>query len=41
VQYGKLIEAARAEIETTATRGWLARTLRDFVFKSCFPHRLC
>jgi glycolate oxidase iron-sulfur subunit len=33
VQYGRLIEAARSEIEAATTRPWLARTVRSFVFK--------
>jgi glycolate oxidase iron-sulfur subunit len=37
VQYGRLIEAARSEIETTTERGWLARTVRNFVFKKLLP----
>jgi glycolate oxidase iron-sulfur subunit len=37
VQYGKLIEAARAEIETSTERGWFTRKLRDFVFRKLLP----
>lgn len=37
VQYGRLIEAARAEIEANTTRPWLARTARDFVFRRLLP----
>jgi len=37
VQYGRLIEAARAEIENTTERTWLARTVRDFVFRKLLP----
>jgi glycolate oxidase iron-sulfur subunit len=37
VQYGRLIEAARAEIETSAPRGWLASKVRDFVFRKLLP----
>jgi len=37
VQYGRLIEAARAEIETTTERSWLTRKVRDFVFKKLLP----
>ncbi len=33
VQYGRLIEAARTEIENNIKRGWLSQTLRDFVFR--------
>jgi glycolate oxidase iron-sulfur subunit len=32
VEYGKLVEAARAEIENTVTRPWPARLMRRFVF---------
>ena len=37
VQYGRLIEAARAEIEAKTERGWLASTLRNFVFRKLLP----
>jgi len=37
VQYGRLIEAARAEIENNTERGWFAKTLRDFVFRKLLP----
>lgn len=37
VQYGRLIEAARAEIEASAPRGWLTRKVRDFVFRKLLP----
>ena len=37
VQYGRLIEAARAEIEAKTERGWLAQTVRDFVFRKLLP----
>src|ERR1700760_3417811 len=33
VQYGRLVEAARAEIENTVRRPWPARALRHFVFR--------
>jgi glycolate oxidase iron-sulfur subunit len=33
VQYGRLVEAARADIEAHTTRPWMARTMRSFVFK--------
>src|ERR1700710_2459956 len=33
VQYGKLVEAARSEIEAHTKRGWLARLTRNFVFR--------
>jgi glycolate oxidase iron-sulfur subunit len=32
VQYGRLVEAARADIETKVARPWTARLLRRFVF---------
>ncbi len=37
VQYGRLIEAARADIESNTVRSWPARTLRDFVFRRLLP----
>jgi glycolate oxidase iron-sulfur subunit len=37
VQYGRLVEAARAEIETKTKRPWLTRKLRDFVFRKLLP----
>lgn len=37
VQYGRLVEAARAEIEAKTPRGWLARTVRNFVFRKLLP----
>jgi len=37
VQYGRLIEAARADIENNTQRGWFSRTLRDFVFRKLLP----
>jgi len=37
VQYGKLVEAARAQIENEVERGFWARTLRDFVFRQLLP----
>ena len=33
VQYGRLVEAARAEIEAHITRPWITRTMRSFVFQ--------
>jgi len=39
VQYGRLVEAARAEIETTIKRPWLIRLLRFFVFRKLLPSR--
>ncbi len=37
VQYGRLVEAARAEIETSTVRPWHKRMLRDFVFRKLLP----
>ncbi len=37
VQYGRLVEAARAEIEARTERPWLSRTIRDFVFRKLLP----
>jgi glycolate oxidase iron-sulfur subunit len=37
VQYGRLVEAARAEIETTTERAWPVRTLRNFIFRRLLP----
>ena len=37
VQYGRLVEAARADIEAHTTRPWLSRTLRNFVFRRLLP----
>ena len=37
VQYGRLVEAARAEIETSTQRGWFARTVRNFIFRKLLP----
>ncbi|HUQ92351.1 MAG TPA: 4Fe-4S dicluster domain-containing protein, partial [Bryobacteraceae bacterium] len=39
VQYGRLIEAARAEIETRMERPWGIRMLRRFVFGTLLPSR--
>ncbi len=39
VQYGRLIEAARAEIEAVRERPWPARVLRGFVFRRLLPSR--
>ena len=39
VQYGRLIEAARAEIETTITRPWHVRLVRNIVFRHLLPSR--
>jgi glycolate oxidase iron-sulfur subunit len=37
VQYGRLVEAARADIEANTVRPWLSRTLRNFVFRKLLP----
>jgi glycolate oxidase iron-sulfur subunit len=37
VQYGKLVEAARAEIENKVRRPWLARAIRGAVFGKLLP----
>ncbi len=37
VQYGRLVEAARADIENRYERGWPARMLRNFVFNILLP----
>jgi glycolate oxidase iron-sulfur subunit len=39
VQYGRLVEAARAEIETNIHRPWSERLLRDLVFRRILPSR--
>jgi glycolate oxidase iron-sulfur subunit len=39
VQYGRLIEAARAHIENNITRPWHVRLLRSFVFEKLLPSR--
>jgi len=39
VQYGKLIEAARAEIETKTTRPWHVELVRNIVFRHLLPSR--
>ena len=38
VEYGKLVEAARAQIEQNYRRPFLSRVTRDFVFRSLLPH---
>jgi glycolate oxidase iron-sulfur subunit len=40
VRYGRLVEAARAEIENHIQRPWHARRLRAFFFKSLLPSRM-
>ncbi len=37
VSYGRLVEAARAEIEANTTRPWLSRIVRNFVFGKLLP----
>jgi glycolate oxidase iron-sulfur subunit len=39
VQYGRLVEAARAHIEQHAERPWHIRALRSFVFDALLPSR--
>ena len=39
VQYGRLVEAARAEIETRIQRPWGVRLLRWFVFQKLLPSK--
>jgi glycolate dehydrogenase iron-sulfur subunit len=39
VQYGRLVEAARAEIENTIKRPWTVRLLRFIVFRKLLPSR--
>lgn len=39
VQYGRLVEAARAEIEGSIKRPWTTRLLRDLVFRRILPSR--
>jgi glycolate oxidase iron-sulfur subunit len=40
VKYGRLVEAARAEIEANIHRPWPARWLRSVVFRRLLPSRL-
>src|SRR6202049_3024805 len=40
VKYGRLVEAARAEIEANICRPWPARWLRSVVFRNLLPSRL-
>jgi len=40
VEYGRLVEAARAEIESSIQRPWQARFLRNLVFQRLLPSRL-
>lgn len=39
VPYGRMVEAARAELELEAPRGWLERKLRRFVFQRLLVSR--
>src|SRR5579863_169706 len=39
VAYGRLIEAARAQIEPHRRRSWPARAVRHFVFENLLPSR--
>src|ERR1700730_4450115 len=39
VEYGRLVEAARADIETRVRRPWPSRFLRWFVFERLLPSR--
>jgi glycolate oxidase iron-sulfur subunit len=39
VAYGRLIEAARAQIEPHRRRSWAARLVRSFVFETLLPSR--
>jgi glycolate oxidase iron-sulfur subunit len=38
VQYGKLVEMARAQIEQKYKRPFAARVIRDFVYRKLLPH---
>jgi len=40
VEYGRLVEAARAEIESKIQRPWRERLIRWFVFRKLLPNRL-
>lgn len=37
VHYGRLVEAARADIENNTNRSWFSRTIRNFVFRKLLP----
>src|SRR5260370_20302777 len=39
VQFGRLVEAARADIQNQTTRPWRARLLRNLVFRRLLPSR--
>lgn len=38
VQYGKLVEMARAQIEQKYKRPWASRVMRDFVYRKLLPY---
>ena len=40
VPYGRLVEAARAQIESTIERPWRERLIRDIVFRRLLPSRI-
>jgi len=40
VQYGKLIEAARTELNAVREKSWLHRTVENFAFNTLLPSRL-
>ena len=39
VQYGRLVEAARAEIENSVKRRWIVRAVQNLVFRRLLPSR--
>ncbi len=39
VQYGRLVEAARADIESKRDRPWIQRLIRDVIFRRILPSR--
>ncbi|MGB2897922.1 MAG: (Fe-S)-binding protein [Candidatus Acidiferrum sp.] len=40
VEYGKLVEHARARIERDCERSWISRVVRDYVFRQLLPNPL-
>jgi glycolate oxidase iron-sulfur subunit len=40
VEYGKLVEHARARIEQDCERSWISRVARDYVFRQLLPNPL-
>jgi glycolate oxidase iron-sulfur subunit len=40
VSYGRILERARAEIETGYNRGWLGRKIRDYLLLKLIPDRV-